>query len=479
MAEGLKQKAISGVIWSGIEVFSVQGVSFLLTIIIARFVLPTDYGLIAMLGIFLSLAQSVVDSGFTQALIQKKNREEIDFSTVFYFNIAVSILLYLIFFIGAPYIAQFYKEPQLEIIMRWMALSLIVIGLSIVQRAKLTINLDFKTQAKASLISVVLGGAVGVFLACNNYGVWAIVAQSLIKSLVESLLLWIYTRWAPSLQFSKESFKALFSFGSKLLVSGLMHQIYLNMYTLVIGYYYSAGNVGFYNRAYSLAQFPSTNITRVIARAVYPIQCQMQDDEQRTASTFLQYLRMSCYLIFPLMIGLAVVSEPLIELVLTQRWLPAAKPLSILCLAYMWYPVMYINNQMLNVRGRSDYYLQAEIIKKIVGVAILVVTIPYGVEVLCWGLLCYNLLDMIIIIYFSQKVFSVRYTQQIKSLLPILTIAIAMGVVCYLPLRYLPDNLFLQLLLSVTVGFITYVGLSYIFKFSEFKYLLKLLRLTK
>ncbi|MFI3323887.1 MAG: lipopolysaccharide biosynthesis protein [Rikenellaceae bacterium] len=472
MSDNLKKKAVHGVIWSGIELFSVQGVSFLLTLVIARFVLPADYGLIAMLAVFISLAQSLVDSGFTQALIQKKRSEEVDFATVFYFNIAVSLLLYLVLFASAPYIARFYKEPQLVAVTRWIGLTIILSGLAIVQRAKLTINLDFKTQAKASLVAVVAGGAAGVYLACSGYGVWALVAQALIRVCVESLLLWIFTRWVPLLRFSIESFHSLFSFGSKLLISGLLHSVYLNLYTLVIGRYYSAGNVGYYNRAYSLAQFPSTNITRMIARAIFPIQCQMQDDDAKIASTFLQYLRMSCYIIFPLMIGLAVVSEPLIELLLTDKWLPAARPLSILSLAYMWYPVMFINNQMLNVKGRSDYYLRAEIIKKIVGVVILVVTLPYGIEVLCWGLVGYNLLDMLIIIYFSNKVITVGYRDQLRSLLPIFALSVVMGVASYLAIWSIPNcGLFTQVVCGVLAGVVSFTALSYLFKFGEMQYL--------
>ncbi len=473
---GLKQKAVKGVIWSAIERFSVQGVSFVLSLIIARLVLPSEYGLIAMLGIFLAVAQAFIDSGFSQALIQKKSRTEADFSTVFYFNIAISVVVYALLFIGAPYIAGFYHEPQLETLSKWIGLSLIISGLTIVQRAKLTIKLDFKTQAKASLTSVIIGGTAGVYLAYNGYGVWALVVQALVRAGVESALLWIFAHWRPSLIFSIESFKTLFGFGSKLLASGLLHTIYLNLYSLVIGRHYSASDVGYYNRGYTLAQFPSQNITQVITRAIYPVQCQLQDDNEKLAATFIQYLRMSCFVVFPLMVWVAALAEPLIQLVLTDKWLPAAKLLSILCIAYMWYPVMSINNQMLNVKGRSDYYLQAEVVKKILAIIILVATMPFGLNILCCGLLGYNLLDMAITIYYCKRVLPTTYMEQIKNLTPIFAISVVMGCLCYFLPRYICEGALPQLVVGLVSGSASYAALSYIFKFQEIATIKSLLK---
>ena len=333
MSDSLKSQAVRGVLWSAVERFSVQGIQFVLSIIIARLVAPSEYGLIAMLGIFLAIAQTFIESGFSNALIQKKDRTEIDFSTVFYFNIVVSLVVYLILFLSAPYIALFYKEPLLDIITKWVGLNIIISALSIVQRAKLTIQLNFKTQAKASLIAVIVSGICGITMAYYGYGVWALVCQSLLNNLLNTLLLWVFARWMPAFIFSWQSFKGLFSFGSKLLLSGLLHTIYLNLYTLVIGRKYSATDVGYYNRSYSLAQYPSVNIVGVITRAIYPIQCEMQHDEERLSSSFIQYLRMSCYIIFPLMVGLAVLSKPMVLVLLTDKWVSMSELLSILCIA--------------------------------------------------------------------------------------------------------------------------------------------------
>lgn len=466
----MNHQAVKGVVWSAMERFSVQGIQFILAIIIARLVSPSEYGLIAMLAIFLAIAQSFVDSGFSNALIQKKGRTEVDYSTVFYFNLGVSIVIYLLLFVGAPYIAAFYKEPVLSSITRWVGLNIILSGLSIVQRAQLTIRVDFKTQAKASLIAVILSGAVAVYLAYAEYGVWALVTQSLLNTLLNTLFLWIFSHWFPSLVFSWSSFRTLFSFGFKLLLSGLLHTIYINLYSLVIGRWYSSANVGYYNRAYQFASFPSINIVSIITRAIYPVQCAMQDDDERLNATFMQYLRLSCLIIFLPMVTLAVLAKPLILILLTEKWIPAAELLSILCLAYMWYPIMVINNNILNVKGRSDYFLKAEILKKIVAIAILFVTLPYGVKILCWGVVLYNFFDMGIIIFYSRKVIRTGYREQIYNILPIFLLAMIMGGFVWITSVIFRENPIMQLSMGCIVAVLSYIVLGYLFQFKEFKW---------
>lgn len=467
-----QNKAIKGVFWSAIERFSVQGIQFILSIIIARLVMPAEYGLIAMLTIFLAIAQCFIDSGFGNALIQKQNRTETDYSTVFYFNIVVALVFYFILYISAPYIALFYKEPQLNAITKWVGLNIVLMSFSIVQRAKLTINLDFKTQAKASLSAVIISGCIAVYLAYHKYGVWALVTQSLINNLLDTVFLAIRTRWIPKRVFSKQSFKKLFSFGSKLMLSGLLHTIYLNLYSLVIGKFYSSSNVGFYNRSYTIAQYPSSNIVTVISRAIYPIQCAEQNDTEKLSNSFHKYLRMECYIIFPLMTGLAALSKPLIHILLTEKWLPAAPLLAILSIAYMWYPIMVLNNQILNVKGRSDYFLQAEVIKKIIAFAILFITLPFGVKILCLGVTLYNIIDMIIIIFYAKKVIRTSYFKQVKELLPIFVLSVTMGITVYFITLLFNNNNFLALIIGFCIGVIYYFSFSKIFKFQEFQILL-------
>jgi len=475
MSDSVKHRAVKGVMWSAVERFSVQGIQFVLSIVIARLVLPSEYGLIAMLGIFLAIAQTFVDSGFSNALIQKKDRTEVDYSTVFYFNILIALVVYGVLFISAPYIASFYREPELTVVTRWVGLNLLLNGLSIVQRAKLTVCVDFKTQAKASLIAVLMSGLVAVCLAYRDYGVWALVLQSLLSSFLNTLLLWIFSRWLPLWCFSWKSFRSLFSFGSKLLLSGLLHTIYINLYSLVIGRRYSAMDVGFYNRANQFSGFPSTNLVGIITRVIYSVQCELQDDTERLNRSFMCYLRVSCYIIFPLMTLLAVLSDPLIRFLLTDKWLPSAELLSILCIADMWYPVMVINNQILNVKGRSDYFLRAEILKKVVAIAILCATLPFGVRWLCWGIVLYNFSDIGIIIYYSKKVISTGYMEQIKNIFPLFLLSLGMGMSAYIAQSMIKGSL-PQLIIGGLVALFSYLLLGFLFKVRESRLLFSLIK---
>ncbi len=475
MSDSVKHRAVKGVMWSAVERFSVQGIQFVLSIVIARLVLPSEYGLIAMLGIFLAIAQTFVDSGFSNALIQKKDRTEVDYSTVFYFNILIALVVYGVLFISAPYIASFYREPELTVVTRWVGLNLLLNGLSIVQRAKLTVCVGFKTQAKASLIAVLMSGLVAVCLAYRDYGVWALVLQSLLSSFLNTLLLWIFSRWLPLWCFSWKSFRSLFSFGSKLLLSGLLHTIYINLYSLVIGRRYSAMDVGFYNRANQFSGFPSTNLVGIITRVIYSVQCELQDDTERLNRSFMCYLRVSCYIIFPLMTLLAVLSDPLIRFLLTDKWLPSAELLSILCIAYMWYPVMVINNQILNVKGRSDYFLRAEILKKVVAIAILCATLPFGVRWLCWGIVLYNFSDIGIIIYYSKKVISTGYMEQIKNIFPLFLLSLGMGMSAYIAQSMIKGSL-PQLIIGGLVALFSYLLLGFLFKVRESRLLFSLIK---
>lgn len=460
----------NGVIWSAVERFSVQGVSFILSLIIARLISPGEYGLIAMLSIFMAIAQTFVDSGFGNALIQKKDRNEIDYSTVFYFNIAIAILCYFIIFLCAPLIARFYNQPELTLVTRYVGLNLILSSLSIVQNTKLTLTLNFKLLSKISLISVIISGVLGIILAYYGWGVWTLVFQGLLNNALRTILLWIFAKWKPLLAFSVKSFVGLFNFGSKLLVSSLMHTIYLNLYSLVIGKFYNASDVGYYNRAYTISQYPSTNIVTVLSRAIYPVQCERQNDDVWLASSFSSYLRMACYLVFPMMSLLAVIAKPLVLLVLTEKWLPCAMLISILCAAYIWYPVLVINNQMLNVKGRSDLFLKAEIIKKVVAVAILIATLPFGIEWLCIGIVIYNLFDMTLIIWFAKKVINTGYRMQFFQILPIFLISVASSFLAIIVIA-LFKNLFLQTICGCLTFLLSYIILSRVFGFQEFKQL--------
>jgi O-antigen/teichoic acid export membrane protein len=467
----------NAIIWSSIERFSGQGIQFVLSIVIARLLSPSDYGLIAMLTIFLALAQTFIDSGFTNALIQKKDRTEIDFSTVLYFNIVVAVLVYVIFFITSPFIAAFYNQPILTIIARFSGLNIIISSLAIVQRTKLTINLDFKTQTKISLLSVITGGTIGIYFAWKGIGVWALVIQSLVTTTLTTILLWTFSKWKPLWIFSLNSFKSLFAFGSKILITGLLSTIYSNLYSLVIGKYFSSIDLGNFNRMTSIASFPSKNLTSIISRVVYPIQCKMQDDNRKLTDNFLKLLSISSYIIFPVMTGIAVLSQSLIYVILSSKWLPAAPFLSVLCIAFMWDHIMFLNWQLLGVKGRSDLSLKSEIIKKCCSIIILFATIPFGVTIMSIGLVGYSLIDMIIIIPFVKKVIpNLNYAVEIKSILFPLLLSFAMGIVVFLFSR-LFSNQYICLFVCIIIGFTFYLSLSVLLRRWEYKLIISKFRI--
>ena len=456
----IKNKEVNSILWSGIERFSAQGAQFLLSILIARLVTPSDYGLIAMLTIFLSVAQQFVDSGFSNAIIQKTDRKEIDYYTVFYFNLIISIIIYAVLFWCSPYIAIFYSEPDLEIVAKWIGLNIILTAFYIVPRTKFVIDLNFKIQTKISFVAVVVSGVVGIVLASYGYGVWALVVQSLLNSLISLSLYWGLSKWKLKFIFSWFSFKTLFSFGYKLLVVGMLHVIFANIYTLIIGRRFAVTDVGYFNRSQTFATFPSVNITSIICRVLYPIQCHVQNDDYLFKRKFIQYLRATIYIVFPLMICLCVLAKPFILVVLNEKWLSISSILSILCIAYMWYPLTALNWQLLTAKGRSDLALKAEIVGKVLSILILLLTLPFGIMVICYGIIIANVVDIIIIIYYARKITGIGYLLELRILYPIVFISLIMSGGMYVT-QFLFVNPYLQLIIGVIVGGSIYLSLSF------------------
>ena len=423
----LKQQTVRGTIWSGVERFSVQGIQFLILVVMARILTPTDYGMVGMLAIFLAISQSLVDSGFSSALIRKTDRTQTDYSTVFYFNIAVGILLYLAMFAAAPAIAWFYRQPQLTEVTRVVALTLFLNSLAVVPRAILCVRIDFRTQAKASILATVVSGTAGIAAAYAGWGVWAIVLYNVSNVGLNTALLWLFVRWRPLRVFSGASFRQLFAFGSKLMVSGLIDTVYKNIYTLVIGKRFAAAELGYYTRADQFAQFPSANLTGIMQRVTFPVLSTIQQEDDRLRTIYRKFLRLSAFVVFPLMIGLSVLAEPVVAVLLNDSWLPAAGLLSILCLSCMWYPIHAINLNLLQVKGRSDLFLRLEIIKKAIGICILCVTIPLGVKAMCWGPVVSSYVGLFINTYYTGKLIGMGFLRQMRDLLPTLGQVAVMG----------------------------------------------------
>ena len=474
----LKDKTVKGVIWSAVDRFSAQGIQFVFSILIARLLVPEDYGVVAMLGIFMAVSQTFIDSGFGAALIRKVDRTEEDFSTVFYFNIVVATLFYFALFFAAPAIANFYNTPLLESITKVVALNLIIGSLSGIHNAKLSIAIDFKSRAKISIVSTLLTGAVGLWMAYAGYGVWALVVQNLFSSAIRTVLLWVIVKWYPKLVFSWKSFKELFSFGSKLLASALLDTLYNNIYTLVIGKVFSPTTLGVYSKANSLAQFPSSNITSVLQGVTFPVLSTIQNEDDRLADAYKRFLKIAAFVVFPLMIGLSAVADPFIRLVLTDKWEGAIYLLQIMCFWMMWYPIHAINLNILQVKGRSDYFLKLEIIKKIQGVIVLCVTVPMGIVAMCYGSLISSIICLVWNTHYTKKLIGYGFFAQMKDLLPIILHALVMGLIVAIVVHFMP-TLWLKLIVGVLSGIIYYISGAYVMKFPEMDELLTILKLNR
>lgn len=455
-----------GFLWSAIERFSVQAVQFIFQIILARLLSPSDYGLIAMLAIFMAFAQAFIDSGFTNALIKKLDRTDKDFSTVFYFNLFISIVIYILLYFGAPFIARFYRTSELIDITRAYMLSLPIIALGAIQRTQFTIKVNFRDQAIASFSGALAGGIVGIILATQQYGAWALVCSALATNVVTTIIFWIRSTWRPRWEFSIVSLRTMFSFGSKLLFSGLLDTAYRNLYQFVIGRRFSKQDLGYYSRADQFAQFPSSNITGIMQRVTYPILCTIADDEKLLAA-YRRYIKLAAYIIFPLMIGLAAIAKPLINVALGQKWQFASIILQILCFSYLWYPIHAINLNLLMVKGRSDLFFRVEIIKKVVGICILLIVMNFSVELMAIGNIASSFIALFINTYYTKKIVGYGIRNQVKDILPCLILSISSCVPAFVLSQLFPNN-GLIMLFSIILAVGIYLLISNIMKIDEF-----------
>lgn len=475
MSESLKQATTKGLFWSSVERFSNQGVQFVFSIILARLLSPSDYGIIAMVTIFFAVAQSFVDSGFSNALVRKTDRVEEDLSTCFYFNIGVGIIAYIVLFLIAPLVANFYNQPILSPIIRITGLGVILNSLCVVQQALFTIKIDFKSQAKITLSATVISGIVGILLAYQGYGIWALVWQGVASSIVRMGLLWLMSKWRPRTGFSKSSFNYLFGYGSKLLASGLLDTIYNNIYPIVIGKFYNPAQLGNYSRALGWAQLPSANITSILQRVTFPVLSAIQDDSLRLQNSYRRLLKLSAFIVFPLMMGLAAIASPLIRVILTAKWDGCVLYLQILCFALMLYPIHAINLNLLQVKGRSDIFLRLEIIKKIIGVVILIITIPLGITAMCLGMVFSSIICLIVNTYYTSRFIDVGLLTQLKDLRIILINSLVMGGGIYILTSFI-DIEGLKLVMGIVIGFLLYFIGSFYFSKAELQEVISLIK---
>ena len=418
MADSLRHKTIHGVGWSFIDNISNSGITFLVGLVLARLLTPEEYGIMGMITIFIAISNSIIDSGFSNALIRKTRIERVDYNTVFYFNLTVSILIYVLLHLAAPAISVFFKEPVLLAVIRIIGWVLIINALAIIPRTQFVRNVDFKTQTKVSLISSISSGVIGIGMALGGMGVWSLVGQQLSRQFLNTLFLWVYSKWHPVWEFSTESFKELFGFGSKLLLSGLLNTIYKNIYYIVIGRFYTSAQLGQYTRAEQFNMIFSSNLTSVVQRVSYPVLSSIQEEPERLREAYRKVIKITMLITFACMLGLAAVAKPLILILIGEKWLPAVYFLQIICFSGMLYPLHAINLNILQVKGRSDLFLKLEIIKKIIAVGPIVVGIIYGIECMLWGGVLISFIAYFLNSYYSANLINYPTSEQIKDILP-------------------------------------------------------------
>ena len=461
---------MNGLAWSGLEKFLSQGISFLIGLIIARKLYPEDYGLFGIILVIISISAIFVDSGFSTALIQKKNRDDNDYNTIFTFNLFFSIAVYFFIFVISPYLSDFFSEPKLILTTRIASITILINALSLVHYSRLIINLDFKSQSKISIISSFISGLVGMYLAYNGYGIWSLIIMIVSRSTINTILLWTHNKWLPKLDFKVERFKPLFEFSSKIMITALINTIFTNIYIVVIGKKFSGSLLGYYTRATQITNFSVINFTEIIQRVSFPILSEIQEEKHELVEKHKRLIKCTSYLIFPILTILFFLSESLIELVLTKKWIEAVWMVKLLCIANLFHPIHSLNLNLLNVIGRSDLLLKIEILKKILIVLILIATIPLGLKYVIIGQIIISFFALIINAYYIGIELGYKLLHQLNDMyLNILATAILAIFLFYISQRI--DSHILEIFLLSTSAFILYFLLSLLFKLEGFYFI--------
>lgn len=468
MAEkSLKNKTVKGAGWSFIDGLAGQGITFLVGLILARLLSPVEYGLIGIITIFIAVFNSIVDSGFSNALIRKNDAKDIDYNTVFFTNLILSIVLFILLFISAPAISKFFNQPQLITLLRVMGSIVIINAFAIIQRTILVKKVDFKTQTKVSLISSISSGVVGIGMALNDYGVWSLVGQQISRQFLNSVFLWIYSKWFPKLQFSIQSFKELFSFGWKLLASSLIDTVWNEIYQVVIGKCYTPTALGQYTRAQQFAVICSSNLINVVRRVSYPVLSSIQDDKIRLKNAYRKIIKVSMLVAFTLMLGLAGVAKPMVLSLIGEQWLPCVPFLQIICLQMMLYPLHALNLNMLQVQGRSDLFLKLEIIKKIIALGPLLLGVFVNIYWMLGSSVVTGFISYYLNAYYSGPFLNYSIKEQVKDILPSFGVAVTMAIPVF-AMSWIPINPIILFLLQILLGIVIIVSLCEIINFPEY-----------
>lgn len=462
--ESLRKRALKSVFWTGIQQFSTSGVSFIVSIILARLLLPKEFALIAMTALFLEVGRTLRDSGLASSLIRTVNPDDEDYSTVFYFNLAVSILIYIILYFLAPFIADFYNQPILTKLVRVLSLKVIFGAFSSIQMTQLTKVMDFRTQLFINLPALAISSTVGIYMAYNGYGVWSLACMTIVQSIITCVILWIYSGWRPLLSFSQSKFKYHFNFGNKLAVASLLNTLFKNIYPVIIGKFYHASILGYYSRAESLRNFPITSLSAVLNKVTYPLFAEIQNSDIRLKSTYKSIMQLSMFIVSPILILMIALAYPLFELVLTSKWLSAVPYFQILCLAGLFRPISAYNLNILNVKGKSSLRLRLSILKRSLTIIFVIAGFQFGIFGLLIAQLINSLVGLYINCHHSGKLINYRFIEQIKDIYMFVIISSISGFLVYfIDVTFFDMNsFFVRLLSGVILGSFSYILLNFI-----------------
>ena len=449
-------KVLSNLMWRFAERCGAQAVAFIVSVVLARLLDPSTYGIVALITVFITIAQVFVDSGLGNSLIQKKDADDIDFSTVFYTNMAFCMLLYVLIFLLAPAIAGFYGMPDIVPYIRVLSITILVSGVKNVQQAYVSRHMIFRKFFFSTLGGTIAAGIIGVIMALNGAGVWALVAQQVINVTIDTCILWITVRWRPKAAFSLKRLKSLYSFGWKLLASSLLDTVYKDLSSLIIGKLYSSSDLAYFNQGDKFPRLIINNINTSIDSVLLPTLSDVQDEREKLKELTSKAIKLSCFILAPVMIGMAAVAEPLVRIVLTDKWLPCVNMLRIFCFVYLMYPIHTANLNAIKAVGRSDIFLKLEIIKKIIGLAILAVSMWFGVEAMAWSFLLMGILSQFINAWPNRKLLDYGYLDQLRDVMSTMVPAALMGILVYIIGKLLGSSLPV-LVLQVIAGVVIYV----------------------
>ena len=466
---------LSSLFWKFFERSSTQIVSFLITILLARLLLPEEYGVIALITIFINVCNVIIDGGLNTALIQKKNVDNIDFSTIFYFSIIISVFLYAILFISAPYISNFYNKPILTSVIRVLGLNLIFYGVNSIQRAYVSKHMLFNKLFYSSLVAVIASGSFGICLAYKGLGVWALVAQNISSTIITCIVMWFTIKWRPMLAFSVKRFASLFDYGWKIFMTNFITVIFVEIRKLFIGKLYTPSNLAYYEKGEQFPNLIMNNIFISIQSILFPTLSEFQDDKLKVKCMMRRATKVSCFVIYPLMVGMIVIAEPLVHFLLGDRWMGVVPFIQIMCVANFFRPITISNWEAIKALGHSSVTLKLEIIKKIVDITILIFSINIGVFAIAWGVVLFNAVCVFINLAPNIKLLNYKIKEQLLDAVPTLLISLLMGVGIYF-IKFLDINDLSIIIIQLIVGCLSYCSLCLIFKEESFLYILQLVK---